>query len=73
MGEGFFGYYGNYSFDEARSMVTHHLEMSSDPAFVGSSNVRHAQLDGPRLTLAGSFRTGGDERPIRVVWEREAG
>ena len=71
-GEGYFGYYGNYTVDEASSSVTHHVEMSSDPKLVGTRNVRNAHLEGRRLTLSGSMQFDGATREIRVVWEREA-
>ena len=72
MGEGYFAYYGDYSVDDARSTVTHRLEMCSDPALVGAANLRHARLDGRQLTLTGSMQFDGATREIRVVWEREA-
>jgi hypothetical protein len=71
MGEGYFAYYGDYTFDEAGSAVTHHLEMCSDPKLVGVSNLRTARLEGKRLTLTGSMQLGGQTREIRVVWDRE--
>jgi Lipocalin-like domain len=73
MGDGYFAYYGDYTFDEAACAVTHHLEMCSDPELVGVSNVRHARLEGTRLTLTGSMRFGDETREIIVVWEREGG
>ena len=72
MGEGYFAYYGDYTVDEARAAVTHHLELCSDPKLVGVSNLRHARLEGGRLTLTGSMQFDGQVREIRVVWEREA-
>jgi hypothetical protein len=72
MGEGYFAYYGDYTVDEASATVTHHLEMASEPSFVGASNVRRAQLEGRRLVLTGSMNFDGQPREIRVVWEREA-
>jgi hypothetical protein len=72
MGEGYFAYYGDYSVDEARSTVTHRLEMCSDAALVGAANLRHASLDGRRLLLTGSQQFEGTTREIRVLWERDA-
>lgn len=72
MGEGYFAYYGDYTVDEAGSTVTHHLELCSDPKLAGVSNLRHARLDGARLTLTGSMRFEEQTREIRVVWKREA-
>jgi len=72
MGEGYFAYYGDYTVDESHPSVTHHLEMCSDPALVGAKNLRHARLEGRRLTLSGSMQFDGATREIRVVWQREA-
>jgi hypothetical protein len=71
MGEGYFAYYGDYVVDESRSTVTHHLEMASEPTYIGASNLRHASLDGPRLLLTGSTQFDGATREIRVLWERD--
>jgi hypothetical protein len=73
MGGSYFAYYGDYTVDEAGSAVTHHLELCSDPKLVGGSNLRHARLEGGRLTLTGSMRIDGETREIRVEWEREGG
>jgi hypothetical protein len=72
MGEGYFAYYGDYTVDEVRSAVTHHLELCSDPKLVGVSNLRDVRFEGGRLTLTGSMQFDGQTREIRVVWEREA-
>ncbi|MGD9952710.1 MAG: lipocalin-like domain-containing protein [Burkholderiales bacterium] len=72
MGEGYFAYYGDYTVDEAGSSVTHHLEMCSDRMLAGVSNLRHARIEGARLTLTGSMRFGEQTREIRVVWARDA-
>ena len=64
MGEGYFAYYGDYTIDGAT--ITHHLEMASEPSFVGASNVRHARLRGSTLVLTG--RMGA--REIKVTWRR---
>jgi hypothetical protein len=71
MGEGYLAYYGDYTVDEAGAAVTHHLELCSDPKLVGAANLRHARLEGTRLTLSGSMPIGGQARAIRVVWERD--
>jgi hypothetical protein len=72
MGEGYFAYYGDYTVDEARSTVTHRLEMCSDPALAGAANLRHARLDGRRLLLTGAMQFERATKEIRVLWEREA-
>ena len=73
MGDGYFAYYGDYTLDEAGAAITHHLELCSDPKLAGAANLRHAHLEGTRLTLTGSMRFGEQTREIRVIWEREVG
>ncbi len=66
----YFAYYGDYTVDEATSMVTHRLELASEPAFVGASNLRHAKLQGARLTLSGAMTIDGRPAAIEVTWQR---
>jgi hypothetical protein len=70
MGEGYFAYYGRYSVDERASTVTHHLELASEPSFVGASNVRHAKLRGSTLVLSGRMMFDGAARTIKVTWRK---
>jgi hypothetical protein len=70
MGDGYFAYYGDYSVDEGASTITHHLEMASDPGFVGKSNLRRAQLRGDTLVLSGEMQFDGRPRAIKVTWKR---
>ena len=70
MGEGYFAYYGDYTVDEAASSVTHHLELASEPAFVGASNLRHARLEGNTLVLSGEMKFDGAPGTIEVIWKR---
>jgi hypothetical protein len=72
MGEGYFAYYGDYSVDERASTITHHLEMASDPGFVGKSNLRRARLSGDTLVLSGEMNIDGKPRTIKVTWKRLA-
>lgn len=74
---GYLAYYGDYEVDEARSTVTHVIEMSSIPGFVGARNERHAALEGKgagaQLVLSGPMLIDAEPHTIRVVWVREAG
>jgi hypothetical protein len=74
--DGYFAYYGDYTVDEDAPSVTHHIEMSSVPTFVGADNLRYASLEGEgagtRLTLSGPMSIDGKPRTISVVWERDA-
>jgi hypothetical protein len=70
----YFAYYGDYEVDEARAAVTHVIELSSDPGFVGARNLRYAALEGAgaRLVLSGPMAFEGEPHTIRVAWAREA-
>lgn len=72
----YFAYYGDFEVDEARGAVTHLIELSSDPGFVGARNLRYAALEGEgagaRLVLSGPMAFDGEPHTIRVTWVREA-
>ena len=67
----YFAYYGDYTVDEPGASITHHLEMASDPGFVGASNLRHAKLEGRRLVLSGAMTFEGEPGRIEVAWARQ--
>ncbi len=75
--DSFLAYYGDYEVDEARGTVTHVIEMSSIPGFVGARNLRHATLEGEgagaQLVLSGPMLIDDEPHTIRVVWVRQAG
>ena len=67
----FIAYGGSYEVDE--QTVTHHVEMSLFPNWVGTTQRRRWQLDetGRRLTLMSPPLTlGGATRMQRLTWER---
>src|SRR5215210_3737355 len=49
--EGYFAYAGRYDLDAKRSTVTHHIEVSSVPNYVGIDLERTFTIAGNRLTL----------------------
>ncbi len=49
--------------DEKAGVVTHHVEGSLRPSYLGTDQRRPAKLEGDRLVLS-------DEKTFRVVWER---
>lgn len=59
-------YFGRYEVDEAKHIVTHHIEGELRPSYVGAAYARRYEIDGDRLLLSS---TNPDER-WRVVWER---
>jgi hypothetical protein len=69
--EGFFGYAGRYTIDAARSTVTHHIEISAAPNYVGTAVVRTFSVEGNRLTLRTPQRQlAGQTSASTLVWER---
>jgi hypothetical protein len=68
---GFFSYAGRYTLDQARSLVTHHLEIAAAPNYVGTDLVRTFAIAGNRLTLKTPQRQlAGQTSSSTLVWER---
>ncbi len=65
----YLGYYGPFVVDEAAGTVTHLVEGSSNPSWVGSRQLRYYELspDGAQLTL--SLRDGA-RTTQSLVWKR---
>jgi hypothetical protein len=69
--EGYAGYFGRYTVDTARGVVTHHLRGASFPNWTGSDQVREYRLEGRRLTLSTPpIASGGRSVRFALVWER---
>lgn len=67
----YYAYYGRYTIDEEKSMVTHHIESSQYPEEHGINYRRFFSFSGETLTLVTApFIEGGEERVNRLVWER---
>jgi Lipocalin-like domain len=60
---GYVAYFGTYTVDEKAGAVTHHVEGSLRPSYMGTDQVRPATFEGNRLVLS-------DGKTFRVVWER---
>jgi len=68
---GYIAYYGTYSVDLSRGVVTHHVEGALFPNWIGSDQIRNFQLDDDRLTITTpSIQIGGKDSPTVLVWER---
>ena len=68
---GYIAYYGTYTIDRSRGVVTHHVEGGLFPNWVGGIQVRQFRLEGDRLTLTPPpIRFGGEETTTVLVWER---
>jgi hypothetical protein len=63
---GFVAYFGRYEVDDASQTVTHHVEASLVPSWVGKSLKRRFRWDGARLVLTRAVPGTTDE----LVWER---
>jgi hypothetical protein len=65
-------YTGTYTFLGDR--VIHHVEVSTNPDWIGSEQVRYPRIEGNRLTIATPplpTRPDGKLRVARLIWERE--
>lgn len=47
----FVAYFGKYKLDQLRGLVSHHVEGSLDPSYIGSEQLRPIRLDGRRLVI----------------------
>ena len=66
-----FGYAGSYTLTKDR--IVHHVEVATDPTWVGQDQVRFPRFDGNRLIITGEpIRTAGDPTPrvLQLIWER---
>jgi hypothetical protein len=71
---GYFAYAGPYEVDEERGTVTHSVVASLFPGWVGSAQVRVAELEGERLVLrsAAPVCSGGKLVVVQLTWRRAA-
>ena len=69
--EGFIAYYGVYEVNQEEGTVTHHVEGSSFPNWVGSAQRRFFEFSGNRLTLSTPpILVGGQQVTGVLIWER---
>jgi hypothetical protein len=64
----YFHYAGRYRVVEGD--VVHYVTQSLNPNFVGTEQLRHAELDGQTLVLSGRDEAGGVSRLHSLVWHR---
>jgi hypothetical protein len=67
---GYLAYSGPYEVDEEASELRHYLDVSLLPNWLHSVQLRHAVLDGDRLTL--SAELPGTTFRTTLVWQRPA-
>jgi hypothetical protein len=70
--DGYYAYYGTWTFDAANSTVTHHIQQSLTPGERGEDAVRHFVLDGDRLILTAKTHEMGEDHERKLVWQRVA-
>lgn len=60
------------TYEVAGSVVTHHVEFSLFPNWVGTDLVRHISWDGDRLVLTGDPEVSGSGKTVvnRLRWQR---
>jgi hypothetical protein len=61
-------YWGSYTVNEARSVVTHQTMGAVSPSFAGTNQERGFTFEGNRLTLRPPNLSNGDQRAL--MWER---
>src|ERR1043166_4013666 len=61
-------YWGSFTVNEARGVVTHQTFGALSPSFAGTDQVRAFTIDGNRLTLRPPANGNGDQRSL--MWER---
>jgi hypothetical protein len=64
----YFHYAGRYRVVDGD--VVHYVTQSLNPNFVGTEQLRHAELDGQTLVLSGRDQAGGVTRLHSLVWHR---
>ena len=71
--KGLITYFGTYEIDEQEKTITHQLESSSFPNWVGTCQTRSFQFFDDRLTLSTPLTLwGGDQVTAILIWERVA-
>lgn len=66
---GYLAYCGRYHTDEATQLVTHQVEISLYPEWLGQPQVRQVRFEGDQLHLT----TVGPHPTTRLVWRRNQG
>ena len=66
----YYAYFGTWDFDEASSVVVHHVKSSLIPAETGLDYAQKVTLEGGRLIFTTRSGSGGQETVRRKIWER---
>ncbi len=63
----YFSYCGSYTVQHGAQTVTHHVEASSSPNWIGTDRVRTFDFSGDSLTLRAAVKDGSQHT---LVWKR---
>lgn len=66
----YLGYYGPFVVDESKGIVTHIVDGSSNPSWVGSRQVRYYELSADNSQLTLSLRDASGRTTQSLVWKR---
>lgn len=67
---GYLAYSGRYHIDEENRIMTHHIEISLYPEWIGGQQVRLIKLDGEYLQLSSNGPVGPQKIQFRLLWKR---
>jgi hypothetical protein len=69
--DGYMNYFGTYTVNEKEGFVTHHVEGSLFPNYVGTEQKRFFELSGDQLVLKPPPRQiNGETQTLRITWQR---
>jgi opacity protein-like surface antigen len=66
----YLGYWGPFVVDDAKGIVTHIVDGSSNPSWVGSRQVRYYELSADNAQLTLSLRDANGRTTQALVWKR---
>ena len=68
--DGTFAYCGRYEIDVKQKQIVHLPEVATDPAYVGSRQIRPYTLEGGRLILSDVEKDDPSVARWKIVWEK---
>lgn len=68
---GYLAYSGRFSLNQSETIITHHIDISMFPEWVGGQQIRVIKLDGDHLSLSSDGPVGPDKIKFRLLWKRE--
>jgi hypothetical protein len=69
----YYAYFGTWDYDEATSMVTHHIKSSLIPGESGMSYTQTVALEGANLIFTSRHEVAGVATVQKKVWRRITG